>query len=103
MKRNFVTTALADPTKNLLLFLVFSTFGLTLASSAFSDLVLNSFGSWMQVQLNISKEAFRVGVFSLILLILLLVIAVTDLNDWLAKRYAPTTVKPKPLKATVGG
>ena len=103
MKRNFITEAIADPTKNFFFFLVFGIFGLSLASDALSDLVFGNLGTWIENSWGISEVGFKVGIFVAIMVIIFLVIALIDFSAWLLKHFEPATVRPKPLKATCEG
>lgn len=100
MSRNFIQ-GLVDPGKNLLFFLIFGTYGLTIASDALSDLVLNRFGNWLETHWKLNPIAFRLLVFVLITLFIVLAIALTNLSKWFTTH--PATVKPKPLRATLSG
>ena len=103
MKKNFIAEAIADPTKSFFFFLVFGIFGLSIASDALSDLVFGNLGTWLEATLGISELGFKIGIFAIIILLILLSIALTDLSTWLLQRFDPATVKPKPLKATCQG
>lgn len=103
MKKNFITTAIADPTKSFFFFLVFGIFGLSIASDALSDLVFSNLGSWLEETIGISQLGFKVGIFTLVILLTILAIAIADFSHWLLQRFEPDTVKPKPLLATCQG
>lgn len=98
MKQNLITQAIADPTKNLLIFLIFGTFGLAIASDSLSELVLDNLGQWMQAQWGLNPIAFRVLLFAGIVIAIWLFIVVTDFSKWLVK--VPVTVEPQPLLRT---
>jgi CRISPR-associated protein (Cas_Cas02710) len=92
---------LVDPGKSLLFFLVFGTFGLTIASDALSDLVLNRFGEYLETHGKIHPVLFRSLLFFLVTGMIILAIALSDLSRWFTKR--PADVKPRPLKKTFPG
>jgi hypothetical protein len=92
---------LVDPRKSVLWFLVLGTYGLTLASDALSDLVLNRLGSWLETQWGLNPIFFRLLIFAFITAIIVLAIALTNLSKWFST--PPATVKPKPLRATMKG
>lgn len=99
---NRLVQGLADPRKNLLFFLVFGTFGLTLASDALSDLVLNRFGEYLQTHWQINPVIFRLIIFVVIMGLIILAIALSNLSRWITINR-PSQVQPKPLKATFPG
>lgn len=103
MNRNFIAQSLGDPSKNLLFFLAFGTFGLAIASDVMSDLVLNKLGAWLAVRWGINAIAFRCTALGSIVLMLFSIVWLSDLSERLGKRYAPAKVKPQPLKATLPG
>lgn len=89
---------LVDPGKNLLFFLVFGTFGLTLASDALSDLVLNRFGNYLETNQKISPLLFRSLIFLLSTGVIVIMVYLTNLSRWFGGR--PVEIQPAPLKAT---
>jgi len=99
---NRLVQGLVDPGKSLLFFLVFGTFGLTLASDAFSDLVLNRFGEYLQTHWKINPVIFRLIILVVMTSLIILTIALSNLSRWMMIGR-PSEVQPKPLKATFPG
>jgi len=99
---NRLVQGLVDPGKSLLFFLVFGTFGLTLASDALSDLVLNRFGEYLQTHWKINPVIFRLIIFVAMTSLIILAIALSNLSRWMMIGR-PSEVQPKPLKATFPG
>ncbi len=99
---NRLVQGLVDPGKSLLFFLVFGTFGLTLASDALSDLVLNRFGEYLQTHWKINPVIFRLIIFVVMTSLIILAIALSNLSRWMMIGH-PSEIQPKPLKATFPG
>jgi hypothetical protein len=87
--------------KTVLIYLVLGTFGLTLASDALSDLVLNRLGKWLETHWGLNPIAFRLLLFGAIASGIVLLIWLTNWWELLTSR--PGTIAPEPLKATLPG
>ena len=98
---NRLLQGLVDPGKSLFFFLVLGTFGLTLASDALSDLVLNRFGEYIATHWKMNPVMFRLLIIAVITSIIILAIALSNLSQWTIGR--PSGVEPQPLKATFRG
>ena len=99
MKRNLIKD-LFNPGKSLILYVLIVNLGLGLASAIFSELILNTIGTWVETNWGISELIFRLCLFTVILFPLLLIFYIIKFaNKW----YSPATIKPQPLKATFPG
>jgi hypothetical protein len=79
MRRNVFVEALKNPTKNLLAFLFFVTFGLSAVSNGLSNLLWDTLCEWLAARTQVNKTAWQVIIVSGLLLSLLLWIYLSDI------------------------
>ena len=101
--KNLFAEALGDPSKNILLYLVFGIFATALACDALSELVFNNLASWTEKEWGTTEEIFRVVILMGIVSVILLAVNWQKMSDLLANQYAPTTVRPQTLLTTFPG
>lgn len=83
MKRNFISEAIADPTKNLLAFIFVITFGLGIVTNGSSGLLLETLGVWLQARIGLNKIIFQILLVTSIAGFILISIYLTNLSQWL--------------------
>ena len=103
MKNKKTYQSLVDPRENPLLWLFVGVYGLALASTAFSDLIIEYLGQTIQTRYGVGPVAFRIGLFVIVTLTLLLFFIFSNIDELLTKRLSTGQVLPQPLKKTYRG
>jgi len=107
MKRNPLLEAIANPAKQPIVFVFVVTLALGIAANGLSDLVLETFGDWLQHQFGLSKTLWQLLVVTGLVGSVLL--AMSNLSEWIKNtllRNSATTIEAarvRPLTQTYPG
>lgn len=102
-KRRSFAEGLADPGKNIALYIFLGVYGLAIASDFLSDLIKENVGPWLEIHYSISPNLFKFVTFLLLTLLILVLYILSDLEDWFIREATPGSLQPSNLMETRKG